>query len=140
MLRICRIDTSKEKNAALVNWLQLEILPADSVDDVSVGCWWVVYLDGNPIGFAGLKRSSRWSNAGYLCRAGVLHKHTGKGIQKKLIRVRLTQAKRLGWDWLISDTYQNPASANNLISCGFKMYIPTRKYGADGTCYWRKKL
>jgi GNAT superfamily N-acetyltransferase len=140
MLRIRRVDATQENVAALLAWLQIEILPCDTPSDVSVGHWWVAYFDGNPIGFCGLVRSSRWSNAGYLCRAGVLHKYTGKGIQKKLIQVRIRQAKKLGWQWVISDTYGNPASTNNLISCGFKMYIPTRKYGADGTCYWRKKL
>ena len=140
MLRIKRVDATQKKTIALLNWLQLEILPADSLDDVSVGQWWVVFFDGNPVGFCGIKRSSRWSDAGYLCRAGVLHQFRGKGIQKKLIRVRITQAKKNGWQWLISDTYENPASANNLIYSGFQMYIPSRTYGAEGTCYWRKKL
>lgn len=140
MLQIKRIDVRHEKAIALLNWLQLEILPADLPDDVTVGSWWVAYSDGSPIGFCGIKRSSRWVNAGYLCRAGVLRKFRGKGIQKKLIRVRIAQAKKLGWQWVISDTYENPASANNLISTGFQMYIPSRKYGADGTCYWRKRI
>lgn len=140
MLTIKRVDATKENVAALLAWLQVEILPADIPSDVSGGYWWIAFVDGNPIGFCGLKRSSRWSDTGYLCRAGVLQRYTGKGIQKKLIRVRLAHAKRLGWSWVISDTYQNPASTNNLISCGFKMYIPSRRYGADGTCYWRKKL
>lgn len=140
MLTIRRVDATKANVAALLAWLQLEILPCDLPSDVSVGYWWVAYFAGNPIGFASVKLSSRWTDTGYLCRAGVIQRFTGKGIQKRLIRVRLAHAKRLGLTWVISDTYQNPASTNNLISCGFKMYFPSRRYGAEGTCYWRKKL
>lgn len=140
MLQIKRVDATKENVAALLAWLQIEALPGDLPLDVSGGYWWIVYSDGNPIGFCSIKRSSRWSNAGYLCRAGILPKFRGKGIQKKLIRVRIAQAKKLGWNWVTSDTYNNPASTNNLISCGFRMYIPSYKYGGEGTIYWRKKL
>ncbi len=139
-LTIKRVDATKENFAALLAWLQIESLPGDLPLDVSGGAWWIAYFDGNPAGFCSIKRSSRWSNAGYLCRAGVLRKFRGKGLQKKLIAVRVRYAKREGWDWVTSDTYKNPASTNNLISCGFKMYIPSHKYAGEGTCYWRKKL
>ena len=140
MFYIRRIDGSKDNHAALLHWLQLEALPGDTPLDVSVGAWWIAYSDGNPAGFCSIKRSSRWSNAGYLCRAGILRKFRGKGLQKKLIAVRVRYAKSQGWDWATSDTYNNPASTNNLISCGFRMYIPSYKYGAEGTIYWRKRL
>ena len=140
MVLIRRVDTSLESAVALLTWLQLEILPYDTLDDITSGAWWVAYVDGTPVGFCAIRRSSRWSNTGYLCRAGVRPKFRGQGVQKKLIRVRERYAKKIGWNWLISDTFENAASANSLISCGFKMYIPSRKYGADGTCYWRKKL
>jgi GNAT superfamily N-acetyltransferase len=140
MFSIRRVDGLKDSQAALLKWLQIETLPGDSPIDVSVGAWWIAYSDGNPAGFCSIKRSSRWSNAGYLCRAGVLFKFRGNGLQKKLIAVRVRYAKREGWDWAISDTYNNPASTNNLISCGFRMYIPSREYAGEGTIYWRKKL
>ena len=140
MFIIRRVDGLKDSQAALLKWLQIETLPGDTPIDVSCGAWWIVYFDGNPAGFCSIKRSSRWSNAGYLCRAGVLRKFRGNGLQKKLIAVRLRYAKREGWGWAISDTYNNPASTNSLISCGFRMYIPTYKYAGEGTIYWRKKL
>ena len=140
MIRIKRVDTSVASVAETLNQLQLEILPADALDDVSGGYWWIAYSDGNPVGFCGVKQSSRWFDTGYLCRAGLLPEHTGKGIQKRMIRVRAQLAKKVGWRWLISDTYENPASTNSLTACGFKMYTPSIKHGAHGTCYWRKKL
>jgi GNAT superfamily N-acetyltransferase len=69
-----------------------------------------------------------------------LPSHRGQGVQKRLIRARIRQARALGWNWLITDTYLNPASANSLIATGFKMYEPSQPWGAKQTLYWRLKL
>jgi len=140
MVKIRKVDTSIERNRALLHWLQLEILPADTPEDTETGHWWVAYDNGNPIGFCGMRKSSRWSDTVYLCRAGVVYKAQGKGLQKRLIRVRERQAKRMKMNWLITDTFYNPASANSLIACGFKMFIPSKPWAYKDTCYWRKRL
>lgn len=140
MIVIRRIDTSKPKNTALLTYLQLEILPGDTPVDPSDGYWWVAYENDVAVAFCAMKHSSRWSDTMYLNRAGVLLKYRGQGIQKKLIRVRERQAKKFGMSWLISDTYNNPASSNSLIHCGFYLYRPTYQYGAIGTLYFRKKI
>jgi len=140
MFSIRRVDGSKDNQAALLTWLQIEILSGDDTLPTNIGWWWVLYCDDQPIGFCSLRPSAYWLDTLYLCRAGVLPQYRGKGLQKRLIRVRERYAKRLNVNWLISDTYNNPASTNSLIRCGFQMYIPTKKYGAEGTCYWRKRL
>lgn len=140
MFSIRRVDGSKDNQAALLAWLQLEILSGDTPLGTDTGWWWVLYCDDQPVGFCSLRPSAYWLDTVYLCRAGVLPQHRGKGLQKRLIRVRERHAKRLKMNWLISDTYNNPASTNSLIRCGFQMYTPSKKYGAEGTCYWRKRL
>lgn len=120
--------------------LQVVCLPSDAPYDISRGYWWIAYDEDTPCAFAGLVASSRWCDTGYLCRAGVLPTHRGNGIQKKLIRARVRKARKLGWNWLITDTYHNPASANSLIAEGFKMFEPTIPWGAKGTLYWRLNL
>ena len=140
MLIIRRIDTSKPKNIALLEYLQLEILPSDTPADTSIGYWWVAYDNNDPVAFCAMTHSGRWADTIYLSRAGVMEKNRGKGIQKKLIRVRERQAKKFGMNWLISDTYDNPASSNSLIRCGFNLYTPSKPYAANGTLYFRKKL
>lgn len=129
-----------EKSSALLRRLQLEILPTDVPASTDKGWWWVALQGGLPVGFAGLTRSQRWSDTGYLCRAGVVYTARGKGLQKRLIRVREAKARQLGWNWLITDTTDNPASANSLIACGFKMFIPSKPWGNPTACYWRKDL
>lgn len=135
-----QVDGTGEKNFALLRWLQLEILPADEPLSSASGFWWLVCKQEQPVGFAGLTRSSQWTDAGYLCRSGLLIPARGQGLQKRLLRVREVRARALGWNWLITDTLHNPASANSLIGCGFKMFEPTNPWGIATTCYWRKDL
>jgi GNAT superfamily N-acetyltransferase len=135
-----RVDIRKESVQLRLSALQKICLPYDQPLDTNFGSWWIASQDGRDIGFAGLVRSVSWIDCGYLCRAGVVPTHRGQGLQKKFIRVRIRQAKTLGWKWLISDTTENPASANSLISCGFKMFEPSKPWAFKNSLYWRKKL
>ena len=139
-MKIKHVDTSVKENVELLNRLQKECLPYDKSYNVAEGNWWVAYQDDVPIGFAGVVPSARWSDVGYLCRSGVIYSHRGRGTQKRLIRVRQTFAKKIGWNWLITDTTCNPPSSNSLISCGFRLYEPSVPWGGKNTLYWRKKL
>ncbi len=108
-----------------VAWYQ----PADA--------FWLAYHKNKPIAYAAMAPSQQWANVGYLCRAGVLPEYRGLGIQKRLIRVRVAYARKLGYLAVVTDTTDNPASANSLISCGFKLYQPFFPWAFKHTCYWR---
>jgi len=139
--RIHRADLGCLDTQLALARLQKQCLPHDDPSITTSGYWWLVHSEDNvPVAFAGLVPSLRWLDCGYLCRAGVLPAHRGQGIQKKLIRVRVRQARALGWNWLVTDTHDNPASANSLIARGFKLFDPTKPWGATGTLYWRLKL
>lgn len=126
---------------ALLAWLQLEALPYDTPADTTRGHWWVAYEGDHPAGFAGLYESSSDVGTGYLCRAGVLPAFRGRGLQRKLIATRERKAKSLGLTALCTDTIPgNPASSNNLIACGFRMYTPAYDWAGPDACYWRKTL
>lgn len=127
-------------DAATLRTLQVICLPTDDPLETTEGQWWLAFEGKEPVAFCGLTRSAQWLNVGYLCRAGVLHSQRGKHLQRRLIRVRLAQAKRLGYQWCITDTCNNPASANSLIACGFKMYLPRAPWGLRKSIYWRKAL
>jgi GNAT superfamily N-acetyltransferase len=139
--KIHRVDLGCLDAQLALTRLQKQCLPYDEPTSTTSGYWWLVHSeDGVPVAFAGLVPSQRWSDCGYLCRAGVLPAHRGQGIQKKLIRVRIRQARALGWNWLITDTHDNPASANSLIARGFRLFNPTKPWGADSALYWRLEL
>ena len=139
-LMIFRANIRKQSTQDRLCALQKVCLPHDRPENTNFGTWWIATENGVDIGFAGLVRSVRWTDCGYLCRAGVIPSHRGRGLQKKFIRVRIRQAKAIGWKWLVSDTRFNPASANSLIACGFKMFEPSQPWGCKNTLYWRKKL
>lgn len=140
MVHITAVTATDPKVSALLTFLQLSTLTGDAPYDVSEGHWWIAYEGEMPIGFAGVVQSVRWSDTGYMCRSGVLRTHRGKGVQKRLIRVREMKARQLGWNWLITDTFNNPPSANSLISCGYRTFTPSKPWAFDGAIYWRKKL
>ena len=137
---IKKVDCRRPEIVSLLIRLQKICLPSDTTYDVSGGYWWIAYDAGNAIGFAGLTRTNSWTDCGYLCRAGVLETHQGRGLQKRLIKARIAQAKKLKWNWLITDTHVNPASSNSLIKCGFKLFEPTAPWAFKTSLYWRKKL
>jgi GNAT superfamily N-acetyltransferase len=140
-LRITAVDATDEKTAALLKYLQLDTLDGSPLYDTSYGHWWIAYDGELPVAFAGVCQSYRWADTGYLCRAGVIRSHRGQGIQRRLVRVRELKGKRLGWNWLVTDTAPwNMPSANSLIGCGFRMFRPSRPWGIEGALYWRKRI
>lgn len=139
-LRICEVDGKDETVAALLRYLQLTALPYDIPMETHEGWWWVAYDQSLPVAFAGLTRSQQVPDGGYLCRAGVLPSHRGQGLQRRLIQVRERKARKLGMKVLVTDTFDNPPSSNNLIRAGFRLHEPLVRYGELGTNYWRKPL
>ena len=138
---IKKVDTRNPAIQNLLMFLQRQILPADSPYKPDRGHWWVAYAEcGKPVAFAGLVRSLKWSDTGYLCRAGVMDGFTGHGLQKRLISARIKQARKLGWNWLITDTTNNPASSNSLINAGFKIYRPGQPWSWRHSIYWKYKV
>ena len=140
--RIRRVDATNPRV-----WAQLVLMDslcfghdAPPLTDNS-GVWWIASHDGAPAGYAAIKPSmSNPEDGGYMHRAGVLSEFRGNGLQKTLIKRRLSYAKSQGWDWVVTDTNNNPASGNSLISCGFKMFSPSNPWSFVSANYWRKYL
>lgn len=139
--KIRKIDLRNSADVNVIMFLQRKILPSDTPYKLDHGHWWIAYAEcGKPVGFGGLVRSIRFNDTGYLCRAGVLDNFTGHGLQRRLIDVRLRKAKELGWNWVITDTTNNPASANSLINSGFKLYEPSAPWSFKNALYWKYKV
>lgn len=120
--------------------LHRAILPSDQLPDFDKGWWWIATNDGKPVAFAGMHPSTQWWDTLYLCRSGVLPLAQGKGLQLRLIKARERHAKTLGKTWLITDTRENPASANSLIKADFRLYEPAAPWSFRTALYWRKRI
>ena len=111
--------------------------------DIERGHWWLAFaIDERReiAGFCGLTPTYADPSLGYLKRAAVRKEHRGAGLQRRFVRVREGKARRLGMRGIITDTSDNPSSANNLIRCGYRMFIPENPWGFKHTCYWTKDL
>lgn len=139
MIRIKAVTLTQETKL-LITEAHTVCFPNDERYCPEKGHWWIAYDGDRLAGFAGIRRSNRWSDAGYLCRAAVMPEFRGCGLQKRLIRVRIAKARSLGWRYCITDTRLNPKSANSLISCGFRMYLPRVPWSFRDACYWRLNL
>jgi GNAT superfamily N-acetyltransferase len=134
------VDTTKPEVQAAISWLHAQCFPSDDSLDSSTGYWWLVRDGVVPIAFAVLREVDSWENTGYMARCGVLEGYRGNGLQRRLLQVRERKARNLGMERVITTTYNNPRSANNLIKRHFLTYLPTTKWGAPDTIYWVKNL
>lgn len=118
--------------------------PPNGLASLDKGQWWIAYEPGKDMkqlaGFCAVCPSAQFKDTAYLLRVGVMPAYRGKGLQKRFIRLRARWAREQGFSWLVTDTTNNPASSNSLISEGFKLYEPTRPWSFDNALYWRKKL
>lgn len=139
--RIRPVDGGDEFYADTLRDLHAEIfLDTAECPDFETGQWWLVYGANQIIGFAGVTPSTYLPNTGYLKRAGVRVGHQG-GLQRRLIRVRESYARRMGWDAVYTDTAPfNYRSSNNLFKSGFELFKPTPPWAGDDWLYWRKHL
>lgn len=141
-LRIQQLDMANLVHVEIVRAYQASLFPNDAPVDPASSIWWVARSAfGVTVGFAGLRVPFPDSPVtGYLSLCGVDRFARGLGVQRALIRKRLVMARKLGVLKVVTDTYNNPASANNLIACGFRTYMPTEPWKADGAVYWFKDL
>jgi RimJ/RimL family protein N-acetyltransferase len=98
--------------------------------------WWVAYLNGKPVAFAGARICKTDAKLVYLSRCGVLPVARGLGLQRTMIRRRIAWARRQpGRRAVITYTLKhNHYSSNNLIRCGFRLY--DGKWIAADALYW----
>ena len=54
------------------------------------------------------------------------------------MRAMESRARCNGWSYLVSDTTQNIASANNFVRAGYRLYQPQYPWAYPDTLYWRK--
>jgi GNAT superfamily N-acetyltransferase len=120
--------------------LQQACLPLDEPVSPDQGHWWIGRSKNQPIAFCMFRPSDQWADTAYLARSGVLMLWRGQGLQKRMIQIREREARRQGYVWIVSDTTDNPPSANSLARMGYQMFDPSNPWAHDNSLYWRKRL
>jgi GNAT superfamily N-acetyltransferase len=123
--------------------LDAECFPSDHRPVLENSLWWVVWHGKEPVGYAGLRvcEGAQNKGLGFLSRAGVVRKHRGKGLQRRLIRAREAAARSFGLSELVTYVaHWNCPSINSLVACGYRFYRPATKWGGASSVYLRKSL
>jgi GNAT superfamily N-acetyltransferase len=141
MYRIRIVDADDDDVAeTLADLHRLTFFDGASVPQFELGAWWLAYHDDDAVAFAGVIPSTHARNGGYFSRVGVLRRHWGRGLQLRLMRAIEARGRRIGWHSIVSDTTDNPVSANNFIKAGYRLYEPDVPWAWSNTLYWRKWL
>ncbi len=141
MYRIRIVDADDDESAEVLGELhRLTFFDGASLPQFEIGAWWLAYHNGEAVAFAGVVPSTHARNSAYFCRVGVLQRHWGRGLQRRLMRAIEARGRRRGWDSIVSDTTDNPVSANNFIQAGYRLYEPEMPWAWSHTLYWRKWL
>lgn len=129
------------EDLAEVMKLDRQCFPHDSVKDMGDGELWLASADdGEPVGYASLLVQDNGAKA-FLSRAGVIKAHRGQGLQKRLIRARISWARKHGIPRLYTYVWAgNIPSFRSLCSAGFLPYYcqryPTVQPGVKITCVY----
>jgi GNAT superfamily N-acetyltransferase len=141
MYRIREVDGQDEDLVETLTELhRLTFFDSARIPEFDHGHWWLAFREALPIAFAGVVPSTHAYNAGYFTRVGVVRKHCGQGLQLRLMRAMESRVRRNGWSFVVSDTTDNVASANNFIRAGYRLYRPQHPWAWPNTLYWRKSV
>lgn len=140
--RLRRIESVCPLTQRALQELDKECFPYDKPCRPEVGYWWVLWDDNKVAGYCGLCDSPKDDGSvAYLCRAGVMPEYRGRRLQRRLIKVRLSYAARLGYQEVVTDTrWDNVESSNSLAACGMKLYRPLYPWSYSNALYWYRKL
>ena len=119
--------------------LHEEILKGDEFYEHKHNIYWLAYCNGYLAGFCIATKIS--PSIVFLSRAGVLPEYRGKGIQKRMIQVRLWWARKIGAKHAVTYTsYDNLPSSNNLIKTGFVLFNPEWPWVGTDYNYWIREI
>lgn len=110
------------------------------VDEALGWSLWLATYDNYPVGYCA-SQYLPGRGAVYLCRAAVLPEARGRGLQRRMVSVRLMDARKRGYHTAISYVHvDNLPSANTLIKCGFTLYEPTPDWKDRRFLFFRRSL
>lgn len=143
-VRLSSTPTSNnEASVAVATGLNTLMFPGCAVPDFTEDYLWLVYTDAGEVAGFGSLRPLTGVNAGtaYLDRVGILRRFRGHKLQKRLIRARLSLARKLGIKTVITYTVaDNYPSINSLMHSGFSMYSPEHAWAGREMVYFRIDL
>ncbi len=115
-------------------------MPGDELD-IDRGQMWLLWESDTPVGFCTARTVLGDPQTVFLSRSGILPIARGKGLQRRMIDVRLRWAREIGATTVVTYVlYDNWASLINLIKKGFKFYSPGYRWAGKDVHYLMREL
>lgn len=128
-------------NIGTIKKLHKEIFPKDEYYEHSGNIYWLVEDTDTGEYIAFCIATDIGHRLLYLSRVGVSIGHRGKGLHRRLIRVREAYGKRHNFRCVITYTIiHNPNSFSHLVKNGYELYCPENMWAGDDVLYFRKIL
>ncbi len=140
--RLHEADTSAPSTRRLLEALFRRTFPGRDMIPFD-GHWYLVTVepDNQPAAFAAWCPSKHVEGAAYMSRCGVLPLHRGKGLHGWMLAARERSAEAAGFRVLVSCANRdNPASCNNFIEAGYRVFWPQVPWDDERAVYFRKAL
>lgn len=114
--------------------------PADeAVELLHDDVWWVAREKNDLAAYSGLRLMGEDNSIGYLHRQGVMPTYRGRGLQRQLTRTAIEWGRKNGLTRIVTYTNRfNLISTNNLLACGFRLYLPDFLWEQTCFLYLRK--
>jgi len=119
-----------------------DIFPSDNFDEnIKRNTAWLARNGKNVIGFCMSRPLSDDPGTLFLSRAGLISEARGKGLQRRMIKVRFAYAKKHGFKKVITYVHRdNIQSAVNLERCGFRLYAPAEEWAGKNFLYFMRSV
>jgi GNAT superfamily N-acetyltransferase len=128
-------DVINEFNSYVEEW------PLLQERHFTAGYWWIVYLDTEPVAFAGLVPFDPCLHVGYCKRCYVKPDHHGHGLQFRMLMAREKKARELGWTMIVSECGENNLwSASNFRKAGYIEFEPEQPWAKEPSIYFKKEI
>jgi len=129
----------------VINGLQRKLNASDDLPILKLGdrCWWVAWHGKEPVAYAAMRVDDECA---WFSMCGVVERHRGHGLQKRLIAARLRYARRQGVPVVYTYTINgNHPSARSLIRKRFVPCTPPARHygcwaGVRDVLYWKCEL
>lgn len=127
---------------AAIQKLDKRIFPTDDpLEQNPNGTYWLLHHSGRKVGFCALHPLKYEPNICFMARSGILAAHHGRGLQRRMINVRLRHAQAEGFSHALTYAWiHNPPSISNLLKTGFRIYEPANAYAGEDMLYFIKDI
>lgn len=134
-----KVKIAREYDLQLIMDLHEKTFHEDEFDFRADSVYWVAWEGDKPLGFCAARPFAE--DVLFMSWCGIRKMARGYGIQKKMIRSRLTYAKKNGYRTVLTYTsVDNICSIRNLMGSRFEVFLPEYRWAGKDFLYFRKQI